>query len=40
MLERDFVVKPLLDIVPNHVLANGTPVTADAVNVGAAHRIR
>ena len=39
MLERDFVVKPLADIVPNHVLANGTPVTADEVKVGAAHRL-
>ncbi len=24
--ERDFVVKPLLDLLPGHVLADGTPV--------------
>ena len=39
ILERDFVVKPLMDILPNHVLANGVQVTPDAVQVGAAHRI-
>lgn len=39
MLERDFVVKPLLDILPGHVLSNGTSVTADQVTVGAAHRL-
>lgn len=39
LLERDFVVKPLSDILPNHVLADGTPVTADDVKVGAATRI-
>ncbi len=39
ILERDFVVKPLLDIVPNHVLADGTPVTTDKVRVGRAWRI-
>ena len=26
--ERDFVVKPLLEISPNHVLADGTPVAS------------
>ena len=39
ILERDFVVKPLMDILPNHVLADGTAVTADAVKVGAAKRL-
>ncbi len=39
LLERDFVVKPLLEIAPGHVLADGTPVTLDAVTVGAATRL-
>ena len=39
ILERDFVVKPLLEILPKHVLSDGTPVTADAVTLGWAHRI-
>lgn len=39
ILERDFVVKPLLDLLPNHVLADGTPVTADRATVGKATRI-
>jgi dihydropteroate synthase len=39
ILERDFVVKPLMDILPNHVLANGAPVNADAVKVGKAKRL-
>ena len=39
MLERDFVVKPLQDILPNHVLSNGTPVTAENVTVGKAVRL-
>lgn len=39
ILERDFVVKPLLDILPNHVLSDGTPVTADNVAVGKAVRL-
>ena len=34
-LERAFVVEPLLQVALGHVLANGTPVTADAVCVGA-----
>ena len=38
--ERDFVVKPLLEILPNHVLADGTPVTLDHVTVGSAKRVR
>ena len=40
ILERDFVVKPLNDILPNHVLADGTPVSGAHVKVGKAHRIR
>ena len=39
LLERDFVVKPLLEILPHHVLADGTAVTADHVTVGAAQLI-
>ncbi len=38
-LERDFVVQPLLELLPNHVLADGTPVTADQVTVGKATRL-
>ena len=39
--ERDFVVKPLLEILPNHVLADGTPVDSvpEAKRVGRAVRI-
>lgn len=33
-LERDFVVTPLLDIMPGYELANGTAVTHDHVRVG------
>lgn len=39
ILERDFVVQPLLELVPGHVLANDVPVTADAVCVGKAERL-
>ena len=39
ILERDFVVQPLLEIMPHHVLSDGTEVTSDAVSVGAARRI-
>ncbi|MCL2826411.1 MAG: dihydropteroate synthase [Eggerthellaceae bacterium] len=39
ILERDFVVAPLLEICPGHVLANGVEVTADHVEVGKASRI-
>lgn len=39
ILERDFVVRPLLEIMPHHVLSNGIEVTSDAVSVGAARRI-
>lgn len=34
--ERDFVVKPLLEILPFHELADGTAVTLDTVSVGKA----
>lgn len=33
-LERDFVVTPLLSILPDHVLSDGTRVTRDGVRVG------
>ena len=39
ILERDFVVKPLLEILPNHVLSDGTPVTSDHVSLGFATKI-
>lgn len=38
-LERDFVVKPLLEVRPDFVLADGTLVTADQVSVGKATRL-
>lgn len=37
--ERDFVVKPLLEILPGHVLANGKAVTFDEVRVGRARKV-
>ena len=37
--ERDFVVKPLLELLPNHVLADGTPVTPETVTLGKATKI-
>lgn len=39
ILERDFVVKPLLEIRPGHILANDVLVTTDQISVGAAERI-
>jgi 16S rRNA (cytidine1402-2'-O)-methyltransferase len=33
-LERDFVVTPLLDVAPGHVLANGVPVTRAHIAYG------
>jgi 16S rRNA (cytidine1402-2'-O)-methyltransferase len=33
-LERDFVVTPLLDVSPGHVLADGAPVTREAITCG------
>ncbi len=40
LTERDFVVKPLLELLPRHILSDGTPVTLDTVTVGAAQKIR
>lgn len=34
--ERDFVVKPLLEILPGHKLADGTPLTPEAATLGKA----
>ena len=39
ILERDFVVKPLLEIMPKHVLSDGTLVTPDHVSLGWAKKI-
>lgn len=36
LLERDFVVKPLLELLPHHELANGVSVTLDSVKYGKA----
>lgn len=36
LCERDFVVKPLLEILPHHELADGTAVTYENVSVGKA----
>ncbi len=33
-LERDFVVTPLLDLLPGYVLSDGSPVTRAAAAVG------
>lgn len=38
LTERDFVVRPLLDILPNHVLSDDTPVSLETVTVGKAHK--
>ncbi|MEG0991139.1 MAG: dihydropteroate synthase [Gordonibacter sp.] len=38
-LERDFVVKPLMELLPGHVLANDVPVTGEAVTVGKAFKL-
>jgi len=40
LTERDFVVKPLLELLPRHILSDGTLVTLDTVTVGAAQKIR
>ncbi len=37
--ERDFVVKPLLELLPHHVLADGTLVTADSAVYGKATKL-
>lgn len=39
LTERDFVVQPLLEILPGHMLANGVVVSEDAVTVGRAVRL-
>jgi dihydropteroate synthase len=39
LLERDFVVRPFLDIASSHVLADGMPLSSDAVCVGRAFRV-
>ena len=39
LLERDFAVKPLLELRPGHVLANGVTVTDADVSVGRAVRL-
>ena len=41
LCERDFVVKPFSDILPNHILADGTPLekVAEGARVGYATRI-
>ncbi|MEG1517652.1 MAG: dihydropteroate synthase [Raoultibacter sp.] len=38
LAERDFVVQPLLEICPHHVLADGVEVVTETVTVGKAHR--
>lgn len=38
LAERDFVVKPLLELVPRHELANGAKVNFESVSVGKAWR--
>lgn len=40
ILERDFVVKPLLEVMPGHILANGEVVTTQNVSVGKAKKIK
>lgn len=40
LLERDFVVKPLLELLPHHELANGVPVTSDNVKYGKAWKCK
>ena len=37
--ERDFVVRPLLELLPHHVLADGTPVTEESVAFGKATKL-
>ncbi len=39
LLERDFTVRPLLELRPGHVLADDVPVTAEGVTVGKAKRL-
>ena len=37
--ERDFVVKPLLELLPRHILSDGTPVTLETVTLGKATKL-
>lgn len=39
LLERDFTVRPLLELRPSHILANGSVVSLDGVTVGKAQRL-
>lgn len=39
LTERDFVVKPLLELLPGHILSDGTKVTPETVKVGKAVKI-
>lgn len=39
LLERDFVVKPMMEMRPGHVLANGVPIDDAQVTVGKAERL-
>lgn len=38
LTERDFVVKPLLELLPHHQLSNGVEVTLETVKVGKARK--
>ena len=39
LLERDFVVKPLMEIRPGHILADGKQLTSEHVTLGKAERL-
>ena len=41
LCERDFVVKPFSDILPNHILADGTPIDSvpENMRIGTSTRI-
>lgn len=39
LLERDFTVRPLLELRPGHILADGSVVSFDKVTVGKAQRL-
>lgn len=38
LAERDFVVKPLRELLPHHILSNEDAVTPETVTLGRAHR--
>ena len=40
IMERDFVVRPLLEILPGHILTNGVAVDCSQVSVGKAVKIQ